>query len=246
MLQWRLILWLLSTTTCLACDHHGQSSHPSKERLRRHSTTRELLVDGATIDSDNDLLFGCGFETPPLEETLLLEIVHQNWLMQQENTRRNLAAESIVIPVAITVFVNSTVEKAPRNGWLNDTMIKDIFATLNYGYRGTPFQFQLMQLKHVYNLSYFDCQNEYEYKSKHRVPKRNVINMYYCNTFALDPTLLGYTYTPARINAAPEQDGVVYINPALVYGTPMQKSALQTAIHEVGHWFGLLHTWEGR
>lgn len=178
----------------------------------------------------------------------MLHAAHQNWIEGQDNRRRKLASETITVPVAITVVVNSTV-KSLNNGWVDDATLSKVLSTLNYGFRSSPFTFQQLQVRHVYDTGFFNCDPayEHEFKTKNRVARTNVLNVYYCNTFGSDPTLLGYAYTPARMTIVPEDDGVVIMNPALASLSQSSRRAPFTSlIHETGHWLGLLHTWEGK
>ena len=207
-----LLLWSTSIGATLGYDQQEQSS----SRVRRGSKeVRDWqLLPEAGFDDDDEPHYRCGFQTPPLEERALLHATHENWKAVHRNRRRNLAAENITVPVAITVVVNSTV-KSPVNGWMYDTLLAQALETLNYGFRDSPFKFQLLQVRHVLDLGYFNCDPAYEnaFKTKNRVARKDVLNVYYCNTFGNDPTMLGYAQSPARMNTVPEEDGVVLINP---------------------------------
>jgi hypothetical protein len=64
----------------------------------------------------------------------------------------------------------------------------------------------------------------------------------------LKDNLLGYATFPTWLPWAPQNDGVVVNgnNFGVGFGTPASSYNLgRTATHEVGHWFGLYHTFEG-
>ena len=214
-----LLLFILTILwSTLGFDPLEQS--PSS-RVRRRSDEIEHgpIRTNAGIDDyddgdDEEPRYRCGFQTPSLEERALLQATHENWKAEHSNRRRNLATESITVPVAITVVVNSTV-KSPVNGWMYDALLAKALTTLNYGFRDSPFKFQMLQVRHVLDLGFFNCDPayEHEFKTNNRVARKDVLNVYYCNTFGKDPTLLGYAQSPVRMNTVPEDDGVVLINP---------------------------------
>jgi hypothetical protein len=171
----------------------------------------------------------------------MLDEAHHTWMMKHGSGERNLASTAISISVSVTVVVNSTTDKVPTNGWLDDVILAQALSTLNKGFRNSPFQFKLLQMRHVYDLDFFDGNPAYEkeFKTKYRIAQPHVLNLYYCRTVGNNPQLLGYTYPPVRMDAFPEGDGVVFINPAI------QEWTMPSLIHQVGHWLGLLDTWTG-
>ena len=81
-------------------------------------------------------------------------------------------------------------------------------------------------------------------KKKLRSGGPGVLNVF---TVSFDTTdgLLGYSEFPASYHDDPTNDGVTLRYSTLPGGTYTRFNLGRTATHEVGHWVGLYHTFEG-
>ena len=131
-------------------------------------------------------------------------------------------------------------------GDIPDQWIADQMAVLNSGFAATGWSFNLYQVDRTTNATWFNgCYNvstEIAMKnSLHRGTKRD-LNLYTCNP---SNGILGYATFPSDYTSAPSRDGVVILYSSLPGGSAAPYNLGDTATHEVGHWMGLYHTFQG-
>ncbi|WP_109508215.1 zinc metalloprotease [Nocardioides speluncae] len=138
-------------------------------------------------------------------------------------------------------------------GNVSDATIAEQIDVLNAGFAGvenpgvaanTGFTFHLQQTKRWNNSRWFsrtDTPNvESEMKSQTRVGDAGTLNVW-----SVDIGGLGFATFPSWYSSDPELDGVVIDYTSVPGGSATNFDKGKTLTHEVGHWMGLWHTFQG-
>ncbi|KYG10159.1 peptidase [Sorangium cellulosum] len=149
----------------------------------------------------------------------------------------------VQIPVHFHVINKGT---GIRNGDVPDSMINDQIRVLNEAYATTRFSFVLETVDRTTNATWYTMSlgSTAERQAKRTLRKGGPdhLNLYTAN---LGGGLLGWATFPSDYAAKPSDDGVVILYSSLPGGSAAPYNEGDTGTHEVGHWLGLYHTFQG-
>jgi PKD repeat protein len=147
---------------------------------------------------------------------------------------------AVVVPVAVHVVYHNGVGNIP------DSQINAQMDVLNAAFQGTGFSFNLVVTTRTDNRKWSTAgagsRNANQMKAALAVDPATTLNMYFAD---IGGGTLGYAYLPAQIDEASTLHGVVILYSTVPGGTAAPYNEGDTATHEVGHYLGLDHTFNG-
>ena len=142
------------------------------------------------------------------------------------------------------------IYKSSRRGGIEgnipDSMILDQMDVLNDAYAGTGFTFTLGGINRVKNNKWYtgcySSSNEKKMKQALAVDPARNMNVYTCSPSG---GILGYARFPDSYAESNYMHGVVLLDESLPGGSAAPYNLGDTGTHEVGHYLGLYHTFQG-
>ena len=131
------------------------------------------------------------------------------------------------------------------NGDISTSMINQQMSVLNNAYASTGWSFNLVATDRTTNTTWYNnCYGSGESPMKNALRQGTAddLNIYTCNPGG---GILGFATFPSSYNSQPKMDGVVVLFSSLPGGSAAPYNEGDTATHEIGHWMGLYHTFQG-
>ena len=193
----------------------------------------------------NAAFLRCGNVAKSAEE---IRLIDEQAASLNANTATTAAVGAIV---TVNVYAHVITNTAGA-GNVSDVALQNQINVLNDAYSGltgganTPFRFVLLSVDRTANDTWFTASigtaAERAMKTALHKGTARDLNFY---TNGMGGGLLGWATFPSDYSANPLMDGVVCVYTSLPGGSFTNYNQGDTATHEVGHWVGLYHTFEG-
>jgi hypothetical protein len=215
--------------------------------------------DEECTSDDAHISIRCVTKHPNLKLMEQLEKAHKLWKAERGGGGGNKpppdepAYDSRTGTVTVSVWFH-VINKGTGlpNGDIPQSQIDAQIKVLNDSFSGltggsnTIFRFVLAGVTRTTNATWYTMSPgtsaERAAKSALRVGDGKTLNLYSANPGG---GLLGWATFPWSYSADPVMDGVVILYSSVPGGTAAPYNEGDTATHEVGHWLGLYHTFQG-
>lgn len=149
-------------------------------------------------------------------------------------------------PTATTIDVYFHVIASASGAGDVSNRVNQQMAVLSAGYGSTVFSFNLVATTYSENDSWYTAgygtAAEASMKSALRQGDAETLNIY---ANGMGGGLLGWATFPSDFATNGTRDGVVILNESMPGGSAAPYNLGDTLTHEVGHWLGLYHTFQG-
>lgn len=160
------------------------------------------------------------------------------------HTRAGFASAAAVTGGVINVYFHVITNGTDGN--VSDQQIANQMSVLNSAYATTGWSFFLSGTTRTSNATWYTMSPgstaEDAAKNALRQGTAEDLNIYSANPGG---GLLGWATFPSSYASQPKDDGVVVLFSSLPGGSAAPYNEGDTATHEVGHWMGLYHTFQG-
>ena len=183
---------------------------------------------------DPSTLIRCGTPSPAPEEALSVET--------RIRSVRGLNATQefqVTIPVAFHVITCDGTGDIPQS------QIDDQISELNHAYAGSGFSFVFKSVDRTENCHWFD--KAFSYGTEKKMKQALAVDVTHTlNVYTVLPAkgIIGFSYLPQSLPEDSPLNGCVIHYATLPGGTLAPFNLGGTLDHEVGHYLGLLHTFE--
>ncbi len=213
--------------------HPGSASPP---KIRGRMLTNDFFnVSSLTAKGR------CGAHSPTPEMMAESSRVVKKW-MASPNARQPTTIDVMTYFHIITADENLRTGETKTVGNITDTDVTNQLEVLNDSFRDYGFTFTLKGTTRTNNTEwyYFD---EFGMKSALRVGDASTLNVYFSDAYGAG----GYAYFPSDYELFPILDGAVLRSDTIPGGSYFLSGTTvgKILVHEVGHWLGLYHTFEG-
>ena len=217
------------------------SAFAAEDRSQFTEKDRPFTFNGQEyVDQEAFIQRGHRCSTQELDEPTMDRIEEEVQMFERYSGRLHaLAARSV------NVYVHVIRDNSGAGG-ATSAMISDQINVLNAAYVFMGISFNLVSTDTTNNSTWYTMQPgttaETQCKSALHQGGKADLNLYCAN---IGGGLLGWATFPSSYSSKPLMDGVVCLTQSLPGGSATPYNLGDTATHEIGHWVGLYHTFQG-
>ncbi len=209
-------------------------SNAQRTRIEQDSETKEpIIVKGERF---------CATDHDPEK----IAAAENDFAQRLEFAAKNPETSSDVSGGVINVYwhvIRSGTSASQGN--ISTQAITNQMNVLNSAFAPWGWSFNLISTDRTTNSTWYNgCYGSSETAMKNALRQGSAddLNIYSCNPSG---GILGYATFPSSYAGAPSKDGVVLLYSTLPGGSAAPYNLGDTGTHEVGHWMGLYHTFQG-
>ena len=214
----------------------------------QEDTSKSFILNGYSWASQQAFIESgsrCGVKDLTPAEASTEDIKLHNALLQSGLDYAASVARTFNGAITVDVYFHIITPDGIQ-GVVTATQIQNQISVMNAAFVNTPFKFNLISVNTTINSLWYtvsqDSPAEIAMKTTLRQGTAKDLNIYIAN---LGDDLLGWATFPSCYAGSPKIDGVVLLFSSLPGGTAAPYDLGDTATHEVGHWLGLYHTFQG-
>ena len=246
------IFVIAALTVAAACMAFAQMASKQTAALdntiqEAQSDTNGFELNGYKWSSKQEFIeSGARCATENLSADRMDEVEREVALFKQ-NQKEATGFETNVTGGTISVYFHVIISGSGiANGDVTTAMITNQINVLNNAYASSGWAFTLVSTDRTTNATWFNncatSSTESQIKNALRQGTADDLNIYTCNPSG---GLLGWATFPSSYTGNPKNDGVVCLYSSLPGGSAVPYNLGDTATHEIGHWMGLYHTFQG-
>ena len=236
---------LLAPVVVLCALAANRSHMQASAQSEQHSTQVPFHFNGKTWKSQQAFIdAGLRCATRRVDDIEAAEI--ERFVGRRRTERPDLFAARGAGGTTINVYFH-VINRGTgiANGDIPDSQITAQIDVLNDAFVAAGFGFNLVSIDRTTNASWFSMSPgsaaEAQAKAALRQGTAEDLNIYSTDGGGY----LGWATFPSSYDSDPSDDGVVILYSSVPGGSTVPYNEGDTATHEVGHWLGLFHTFQG-
>ncbi|OHE91141.1 metalloprotease, partial [Colletotrichum orchidophilum] len=183
--------------------------------------------------------FGCATEEPSAEHFEISKKLAEN---EAANAGNFSLLATITVPTYFHIVASS---QTVANGYITDKMVSDQLAVMNSNFAPHGIQFNLVETTRTINSAWAGYSSQTAMKTALRKGDYGSLNLYFLRSVGGAFGICTFPTNASPGSSAFIADGCTILSSTVPGGSSTNYNLGKTATHEIGHWFGLYHTFQG-